>query len=322
VSSDLTQLLSIFTPSDVNRLDQDDTDFGAGGVLLLPTQNTSATPLAAAAGKAGTMFVMNQNSLGGFSTNYNNVLAQQSVGGCWCGFSYFGAGSDSLPRIVASGGNAVTVWKVKGSQSVKLSAAGSSSGLPNGQDPGFFTAVSSNGSHSGAIIWAVTRPTQVPGSLDLFAFKSEPQGGQLQTLYQGTAGYWDSTGGNANIAPVVANGKVYVASYEQLDIFGVGGNKGTPKRPPGLGSHRAISVPNQITGMLLEVGASFLTLQSRTGSFIKVDYTPAVRRERSVDLVSGHPFTVRGKFDAAGVLHAIAILRAKPSEATWPSDKR
>jgi hypothetical protein len=74
--------------------------------------------------------------------------------------------------------------------------------------------------------------------------------------------------------------------------------------------------------MLLEVGASFLTLQSRTGSFIKVDYTPAVRRERSVDLVSGHPFTVRGKFDAAGVLHAIAILRAKPSEATWPSDKR
>ena len=115
----------------------------------------------------------------------------------------------------------------------------------------------------------MTRPTNVPGSLDLFAFKAEPQGGRIETLYQATAGYWDSTGGNANIAPVVANGKVYVASYEQLDIFGVGGNKGVPKRPAGLGSHRAVQAPNQISGMLLEVGSSFLTLQSRTGSFVK-----------------------------------------------------
>jgi hypothetical protein len=321
VSSDMTQLLSVFTPSNVNQLDNNDTDFGAGGVLLLPTQNTSATPLAAAAGKQGTMFLMNQNSLGGFSSNYNNVLAQQSVGGCWCGFSYFGSGSDSTQHIVASGGNSVTVWKVKEGRSVKLSAAGSSGGIPNGQDPGFFTAVSSNGTKPGAIIWAVARPTNVPGSLDLLAFKSDPQGGQLQTLYQATAGYWDSTGGNANIAPVVANGKVYVASYEQLDIFGVGGNKGVPKRPAGLGSHRAIKVPSQLSGMLLEVGASFLTLQSRSGSFVKVDYTPAVRHERTVDLVAGQPFTVRGKYDSAGVLHAYAILRAKPSQATWPSDK-
>ncbi|HEY3676450.1 MAG TPA: PQQ-binding-like beta-propeller repeat protein [Candidatus Tumulicola sp.] len=321
VSNDLTQLLSIFTPSDVNQLDNDDTDFGSGGVLLLPTLTTTATPLAAAAGKEGTMFLMNRNSLGGFSKTYNDVLAQQSVGGCWCGFSYFAASNDALPRIVASGGNAVTLWKVKDSQNVKLTAAGRSTGLPNGQDPGFFTAVSSNGNHPGAIIWAVARPSSVPGSLDLFAFKSESQSGTLQTLYQGTAGYWDSTGGNANIAPVVANGKVYVASYEQLDIFGIGGTKRTPQRPAGLGSHRAVKVPNQISGMLLEVGASFLTLQSRTGSFVRVDYTPAVRHERSVDLVAGHPFTARGKYDSKGVLHAFAILRAKPSEATWPADK-
>ncbi len=323
VSNDLTQLLSIFTPSNVNQLDSDDTDFGAGGALLLPTQTSSATPLAAAAGKNGTMFVMNQNSLGGYNSNYNNVLAQQSIGGCWCGPSYFGAGSDSMPRIVASGGNAVTVWKVKQTHGVKLMAAGRSASLPNGQDPGFFTVISSNGSRPGAIIWAVTRPTNVPGSLDLFAFKAEPHDGStLETLYQGTAGYWDSTGGNANIAPVVANGKVYVASYEQLDIFGVGGNKGVPKRPPGLGTHRAIAAPNQISGMLLEGNKSFLTLQTRSGSFVKVDFTVAARRERTVDLVPGQPFTVQGKFDSSGVMHATAILRAKPSIATWPSDKR
>jgi hypothetical protein len=40
-------------------------------------------------------------------------------------------------------------------------------------------------------------------------------------LFQGTAGTWPNTGGNANIVPVVVNGKVYVASNKQLNIFGL-----------------------------------------------------------------------------------------------------
>jgi len=40
-------------------------------------------------------------------------------------------------------------------------------------------------------------------------------------LFQGAAGTWPYTGGNANIVPVVANGKVYVASYKELAIFGL-----------------------------------------------------------------------------------------------------
>jgi len=56
VNPGLTKLLSIFTPSDVKQLDKGDTDFGSGGVLLLP----SATPYAVAAGKTGTMFLLDQ----------------------------------------------------------------------------------------------------------------------------------------------------------------------------------------------------------------------------------------------------------------------
>jgi hypothetical protein len=33
------------------------------------------------------------------------------------------------------------------------------------------------------------------------------------------------TGGNANIVPVVANRRVFVASYRQLTIFGLGGHR-------------------------------------------------------------------------------------------------
>jgi hypothetical protein len=321
VSGDLTHLLSVFTPSDVNSLDDEDTDFGAGGALLLPTLTSADTPLVAAAGKEGTMFLMNQNSLGGHSKNQNNVLAQANIGGCWCGLSYFDS-SDALPTIVASGGNSVTLWRVHNSPVVKLHEGGSSSGLPGGQDPGFFTAVSSNGTHPGAIIWALARPNEVPGSMELVALQSQPKGGVMQTLYQTTGGFWNATGGNANLVPTVANGKVYVASYEQLNIFGLGGTKGIPKRPPGLAAHEAQMHAHQVTGQLLGIDKAILTLKSRSGSILKVDDGVAVRSYRTEDLVMGKFFTIRGNYDKTGTLHALAILRAKPSQSTWPPDRR
>jgi len=42
----------------------------------------------------------------------------------------------------------------------------------------------------------------------------------MATLFTGAAGSWPSPG-NANLVPTVANGKVYVASYKQLAIFGL-----------------------------------------------------------------------------------------------------
>jgi PQQ-like domain len=321
VSSDLTKLVSLFTPRDVKQLDEGDTDFGSGGVLLLP----STTPYAVAAGKTGTMFLLDQAHLGGFDRHRNNVLAEEQIGGCWCGESYFAAAKDSLPRIVASGGNNVTIWKVKTSPTPKLILAGTSQGLPGGQDPGFFTTVSSAGSQSDAIIWAVARPQYVPGSITLMAFKSEPQGASsmLETLYQATAGYWAATQANANIVPVVANGKVYVASYQQLDIFGLGGSAPVEPGPmvASLIYRTTFSARNEVTGTLVEISGSSLALRTRTGRVVRVDDSDAVRHERSAVLIVGRPFNVRGAYDAAGVLHAAAIVRAKPSPGTWPPDR-
>jgi hypothetical protein len=115
---------------------------------------------------------------------------------------------------------------------------------------------------------------------------------------------------------------VYVASYEQLNIFGLGGTKGIPKRPPGLASHEAGMHAHQVTGQLLSIDKAILTLQSRSGAIVKVDDGVAVRSYRTEDLVTGKFFTVRGNFDKTGTLHALAILRAKPSQSTWPADRR
>jgi hypothetical protein len=326
MSPDLTELLSFFTPSDVSELDMGDTDFGSGGVMLLPpgTSATPTLPLAVAAGKEGTMFLLNRNSLGGYTSGGpNDDLAEEQIGGCWCGQSYFNAASDSTPRIVASGGNNVTVWKVQGSPTVNLTQAGSSSQLPGAQDPGFFTTVSSDGNAAGAIIWALARPQTIPGNLTLYAFESEAQtSAPLQTLYQGAAGSWIDYNGNADIVPVVANGKVYVASYQQLDIFGSGGTLVKPAPMGALGALRStIGAAHEVTGTLVAIKGSRLTLRTRTGRVVRIDDSDARRHERSAVLVLGESFYVGGTYDAACVLHAVAIVRAKRSQTTWPADR-
>lgn len=324
VSPDLTQLLSFFTPSNVDQLDEYDADYGSGGVLLLPKVG-SQPPLAAAAGKVGSLYLMNRQNLGGFNSGSNHVVDTVDIGGCWCGQSYFNAASDSVPRIVASGGNNVTVWSVPKSRHVKLSETGYSPGIPGGQDPGFFTAVSSNGRNPGAIIWAVARPQYVPGDITLYAFTAEPtSGGQLNTLFQAPAGTWTSGGGNANLVPVVANGQVFVASYAQLDIFGLLGSnaKGAAPRIASVKAPRvAMSAPHEVTGKLIAKSGSTLTLRTRTGKLAHVDDAEAVRNKRSVDFVVGENFSAQGTYDSGGVLHATLIVRAKPSSSTWPPDR-
>ncbi len=71
---------------------------------------------------------------------------------------------------------------------------------------------------------AVSRPNDpIHANVSLYAFKAKLSGGSttLTTLFQAIAGTWANLGGNEKIVPVVANGRVYVASYRQLTIFGL-----------------------------------------------------------------------------------------------------
>jgi hypothetical protein len=224
MSSDLTTMLDLFTPSNWSSLDQGDNDFGSGGVLILPDQAGSTPHLAVAAGKYGAMYFMNEDSLGGYSTNGNNVLGTYTVGSCWCGQSYFVDPSDGAARVVSSGGNRVEVWKLQTSPKPKLTEVAQSPALKSGQFPGFFTSISSNGTAS-PIIWALTRPlSKSSNAIGLYAFN--PEGGKTMTqLFHANAGAWPNVGGDSNQAPVVANGKVYVASNKQVQIFGLSQQK-------------------------------------------------------------------------------------------------
>lgn len=222
VSSDLTTVLDLFTPMNQASLDENDADFGSGGVLVLPDQPGSTPHLAAAAGKVGSLFLMNEDHLGSYSTQKNSVLGTYGIGDCWCGQSYFVDPSDGVGRVVTSGGHTVHVWRVQTSPKTKLVPVSAGPWMVGTQFPGFFTSVSSNGT-SNPIIWALSHPTTAKGNpLFLYAFNPESvTSGVMHELVKIQAGFWPNTGGNSNLVPVVADGKVFVASNKQLQIFGI-----------------------------------------------------------------------------------------------------
>jgi hypothetical protein len=122
---------------------------------------------------------------------------------------------------VSSGGNRVEVWKLLTSPGAKLTPVTGSVPITTGQFGGFFTSVSSNG-NSNPIIWALSRPvSKSQASILLYAFNPEAGGRTMTTLFHAAAGLWPHQGGDSNQVPMIANGKVYVASNKSLRIFGL-----------------------------------------------------------------------------------------------------
>jgi hypothetical protein len=118
---------------------------------------------------------------------------------------------------------------------------------------GFFTSISSTKEHTDTIIWATLQMHHFIYACDseaktnsiilnkecenssgsytcsevwLYAFDATQVNNTkvkaLPQIFSAQAGIWDpATGGKANLIPVVADGRVFVASWGQLDIFGL-----------------------------------------------------------------------------------------------------
>jgi len=314
LSPDLASLLDYFTPTGadgVGPLDVRDEDFGSGGAMVVPDLLGQAASTLVAAGKAGHLYLINRASMG---HNTGSVLATVSIGACWCGPSYF-LGSDGIRRIVSSGGNIMRVWKAPTTPATLLPEKAFS--LSSGQDPGFFTSVSSNGQKAEtAIIWAVSRPTDPnPAKVTLYAFDPAAASGS-RPIFSSVAGSWPNPSANAGIVPVVANGKVFVASFAALNIFGPGGTlPPLVVAPP----QRVQTSAGQIFGRIIRIDTAQITIEPATGGPVTVDTTAAVAANRSVPLVVGHAVHVFGRRDAAGVWQAQEIQRAKEEPELWQS---
>ena len=256
------------------------------------------------------------------------LLNSYPIGGCWCGPSYF-TGSDGIGRVISSGGSQAIVWRLSTSTSASASLTlQSSTSITSGQDGGFFTSVSSNGTAIGsAIIWAVGRPTQAPGTLPLFAIDAATG----KVIYAATAGNWISGNSNANIVPTVANAHVYVASYKELAIFGLGSavqasRLATVKRDRVIAAEdRPIYVLGQgehsVWGTIRSVSDAEMVIVNRRGVSVRVRLLDARSSGDFAEPVVGQAAVVIGSFAADGSLIAKHVEHAKVSPLLWSGDQ-
>lgn len=335
--------LDLFTPNDNNSLDSGDTDYGSGGAMVVPDQPGPFPHLVLAAGKDGNLYIINRDNMGKLQTP--NVPQSVNIEGCWCGPSYFVPTPSSGGQVVTSGGlwnnsqqlsyNKLQLWSITttggGSPAPTLSLIASSPVLElSGHDPGFFTSVSSDGTNPGtAIIWAVDRAAGSDNHVRLYAFDATPSGSSLTEIWNDIAGYWPNSGGNNNIVPTVANGRVYVATNQQLQIFGlrpfpfhfpprITGElteselKAAMKRPAPSGP--------QFWGTVKRVEGTRMALELRDGRTLNVDISAAVKAGRVALVQTGQPALVKGTMGADGVFAATVVQRAK-GKSLWGEDR-
>jgi Abnormal spindle-like microcephaly-assoc'd, ASPM-SPD-2-Hydin len=255
-------LLSYFTPDDQLCRQGNDLDVGSAGPVLLPTQGGEYPNELLAIGKSGNgitgascdgtdVYLLNQESLGGYvSGGPDNVLQEltdpdtTTAQGFWSSPAFWqgsenASGTSGTSYVYMAGTDTrnggdhgatldqYAINAVTGSETAQLSFVASSPNLfPQGSTP----SVSSNGASDG-IVWAIERYDDLalqPGSTPatLYAYNAT---NVSQMLYSsGTMTNLRDQPGCANKfqTPTIANGRVYVGTQTELDVYGLLGVDG------------------------------------------------------------------------------------------------
>ena len=227
----LTQL-DYFTPEDQLNLDNTDTDLGSGGVLLLPDQPGSFPHILVEAGKEGRIYVINRDQMTTNNSHYCSgcpndpeIIEESAI--ATVGVNGFG-----LSNIAAYWNNTLYFWGVRD----VLKSIPIANGLPDfthitGSTPqiGFPGAASRSPrmeqQPGSAIVWAIDStqygsPGPGPGPAVLYAYDAT---NILTMLYSSAQNATRDAAGNAAkfAVPTVANGKVYVGTSTEVDVYGL-----------------------------------------------------------------------------------------------------
>jgi len=191
-----------------------DTDLGSGGLMLLPDMADATgtiRQLAVGAGKDGNLYVVDRNNMGKFNSVSNNIWQQLDgvLGdGVWSTPAYFNSTIFYGPQ-----GGSLRAFSVT---HALLSTSPTSQTATQFAYPGTFPVVSANGS-ANAIVWAYENTTPAV----LHAYAAANLASELYNSNQAASGRDQFGLGNKNIVPVVADGKVFVATTNSVAIFGL-----------------------------------------------------------------------------------------------------
>jgi hypothetical protein len=229
------QVLDYFSPEDQACRYQNDVDLGSGSPLILPTQLGASSPdLVLLGGKGfpcdGTIspiFLVNGDSMGEAS-GADIQSVDGPTGGYWSGGAYWQSATSTYvyysglnSENQAPAGDNLRMWTmVNGLFSPPTAVAETPMRLTIGATP----SISANGNTSG-ILWAIARQDLLsakPGSKPaiLYAFDATNVAKQL---YSSTVNPTrDKAGAGVKfVVPTIANGKVYVGTQTEVDVYGL-----------------------------------------------------------------------------------------------------
>ena len=218
-----------FTPSDQACRGTNDVDLGSGGPLVLPTQPGPTPDLVVIAGKgsalcdaASPIELVNRHKMGHLGGQLQTVAG--STGGYWSSPAYWKSSTGAY--LYASGfmgahGDFLRQYALfKGQISPATSVAQTPTQFLVGATP----SVSANGTSNG-IVWALRRqeylgfhPATTP--VILHAYDASNVGTELYNSSMNAAR--DQAGlSNKFAVPTIANGKVFVGTMTELDVYGL-----------------------------------------------------------------------------------------------------
>lgn len=214
-------LADFFTPSNQSALNSGDVDVGSGGVVILPDQSVGGhTHLLFHSSKSGTIYLLDRDNMGKFNSSSDQVVQEflASGGGFWSTPSFW------QNTIYAAGsGDNVVAWPFNHNTPGQFDAAGSSSSPTGYGFPGASPVVSASGTTNG-IVWAIDASAYGPpccanGPAVLHAYDATNLANELWNSGLVAA---DQAGNAVKFTvPSVANGKVYVGTRSELDVYGL-----------------------------------------------------------------------------------------------------
>jgi hypothetical protein len=216
----LSPLLSVqdyFRPANESVLRANDADLGSGAVMLLP-DNTSAHPHEMiGGGKDGRIFVVDRDNLGQFGTTDHVVQVVQTgntqfdnffdTPAFWNGKIYYHSGRDVLEAFSWTNGLLSTA---------PIASANTAVFTGHGATP----SISANGTADG-IVWEIEDSNaESGGPAILHAYDANNIGTEIYNSTMNPTR--DGAGPAVKFSlPTVANGRVYVGTGNQLDVYGL-----------------------------------------------------------------------------------------------------
>ena len=220
-----------FTPDDQHRLDLADNDMGASAMVLLPTQSGSIPHLAVTADKSGTIYLIDRDKMGGYSTSRDDSVENFGDGG-YAIHSSFAFFNDAI--YTAPDRGPLQAWAFDPTSELFSTSPDSRSSIDFGCkscDPaGSTPSISANGKANG-IVWALDNSHYYNLPAVLHAYPAGDLATELYFSEEAPKGRDAAAIAIKFTTPTIASGRVYVGGRNAVTVYGLLDAEAKDKKP-------------------------------------------------------------------------------------------